>query len=70
MKKEVSSEFFNDLYDSVTLTFSKIRKLSEMTTDDDAVTIMDIVEDIMTADLKKMDEIWEKAKNERKEVPA
>ena len=72
MKNEISYELFRDLYDSATLTFSKIKKISDMTTsfDDDAEVIMDIVEDLMAAGLKSMDEIWEKASIERTEVAA
>ena len=60
-KKQVGFEFVNDIYDSITLTFSKIQTLSNMSTETEAVAIMDIVEDIITVGLKRIDEIMEKA---------
>jgi len=67
-KETVNSGLFDDLYNRFTLTIEKIKKLSEMTCDSESVVIMDIVEDILTAEREKIDEIWEKAKNENHEV--
>jgi len=36
-----------------------------MTTDDEGVILMDIVEDILTAEHEKIDEIWEKARHQK-----
>jgi len=41
-----------------------------MSTETEAVEVMDIVEDIITASLKRIDEIREKAINEIQEVAA
>lgn len=67
-KKQVGFEFVDDIYNSITLTFSKIQTLSNMSTETEAVEVMDIVEDIITASLKRIDEIREKAINEIQEV--
>ncbi len=67
-KKQVDFEFVDDIYNSITLTFSKIQTLSNMSTETEAVEVMDIVEDIITASLKRIDEIREKAINEIQEV--
>jgi len=67
-KETVNSGLFDDLFNRFTLTMEKIKKLSEMTCDSESVVIMDIVEDILTAEREKIDEIWEKAKNENHEV--
>ncbi len=69
-KKQVDFEFVDDIYNSITLTFSKIQTLSNMSTETEAVEVMDIVEDIITASLKRIDEIREKAINEIQEVAA
>ncbi|PKN68428.1 MAG: hypothetical protein CVU54_14660 [Deltaproteobacteria bacterium HGW-Deltaproteobacteria-12] len=61
MNKTVPYSSFNDLYNRFTLTITKIKKLSEMTCDDEAVVIMDMVEDILAAEHKKIDKIREKA---------
>ncbi len=69
-KKQVDFEFVDDIYNSITLTFSKIQTLSNMSTETEAVEVMDIVEDIITASLKRIDEIMKKAKNENQGVTA
>jgi len=69
-KNEGIFDLVGDFYDSVTLTFSKIQKLSEMATENEAVEIMDIVEDVITVGLKRIDEIMKKAKNENQGVTA
>jgi len=61
MSKNVNFELFDDLYSASTLMISKIKKLSEMTCDNEAVAIMIIVDDIIAAGEKNMDEIFEKA---------
>jgi len=42
-KKQVDFEFVDDIYNSITLTFSKIQTLSNMSTETEAVEVMDIV---------------------------
>lgn len=59
--KVVSWGLFSELYEDYNVAMRKIAKMSECTTDGDAMAIMEIVDDIISTHRRNADAMWAKA---------